>query len=212
MPHSRSQVETNAVAEVYARPLLELADEAGGDETPDAVGDELGQIVELMHDQPELRKILQDPAVRAPYRAESIQRLFQGQVSDLTHRFLQVLNTKGRLDELENIAHAVAAKLKERRGEFDADLYTAQPLTDEQANQVAERLGRAMGGKALLNRHVDPSMIGGLRLRIGDRLIDGSIATRLQQMRRSLHHRTREAVRQRADEMLEEEGPGLSQS
>jgi F-type H+-transporting ATPase subunit delta len=204
MPQSHSQVETNAVAEVYARSLLELADEAGG-EMPEAVGDELNQIVELMEDQPELRKILQDPAVRAPYRAESIQRLFKGQASDLTYRFLQVLNTKGRLGELDNIAHAVAAKLKQRRGEFDVDVYTAHPLSQEQAAQVADRLGKAMGGTALLNRRVDPSMVGGLKLRIGDRLIDGSLSTRLQQMRRSLHDRTHEAVRQRAEAMISEE-------
>lgn len=196
------QSAANAVAEVYARSLLELADEAGG-EMPEEVGAELGQIVELMREQPELRRILQDPAVPSRSRAGSIDRLFKGQVTDLTHRFLRVLNDKGRLGQLNAIEQAVAAKLKARRGEFDIEVYSAQPLTDEQADRVAERVGALMGGKALLNQHIEPSMIGGLKLRIGDQLIDGSIAIRLRQIRRQLQERTRDAVRSDAGRMME---------
>lgn len=205
MPQTVKTSAANTVAEVYARSLLELADEAGGD-TPEEVGAELAQIVELMGEQPDLRRILQDPAVPARRRAESIERLFKGRVTDLTYRFLRVLNDKGRLDQLTAIQQGLASKLKARRGEFDVDVYAAQPLSDEQARRVAERVGSLMGGTALVTQRVDPSMIGGLKLRIGDRLIDASIATRLQHMRRRLQEKTREAVRHQPDRMLAEEG------
>lgn len=194
----------NAVAEMYARSLFELA-EAAGDAALEEVGEELAQLAELVREQPDLRLILQDPAVPTRRRAESIERLFKGRVSDLTYRFLRVVNDKGRLDELLAVERAYADRLKARRGEFDVDVYSAQPLSDEQADRVAERIGALMGGKALLRRHVAPAILGGLKVRVGDKLIDGSIATRLRQMRRRLHERTREAVRQRGEAMLSDE-------
>lgn len=182
-----------AVAQTYAESLWDLAVEA---DAVDAVADELAQLVDLLDDQPDLRALFESPAIRADRRAASIEQIFKGQLSPLTYRFLQVLNRKGRLGQLPAIRLAFDQRLKQERGEVDVDVYTAQALSDSQKAAVADRVTAGIGRKAVLTTHLDESMIGGLKLRIGDKLIDGSVATQLNKIKRRMIARGRQAARQ----------------
>lgn len=198
-----------AVAQTYARSLMELAEEAGG-EVPAQIGDELGQLVGLLDEHPDLAALFANPGIHARRRARSIEAIFKGRLSDLLYRFLQVLNDKGRLGYLAAVRTAFDQMLKARRGEIDVDLYTAHPLEQSQIATIRERLSQSLGRTALVSSHVDPSLIGGLRIRIGDRLLDGSVATQLQQLNRQLKARGREAARRAQGQGPGAEGQGQS--
>ena len=195
--------DANALAQIYARSLFELAEQEG-DTTLDAVGQELSDLVSLIEREPGLRELFESRSIKPDRRARSVEAIFRERVSGLMYRFLQVLNRKDRLDQLEGIDVAFRQKLKDKRGEVDVEAFTAQPMSDEQTRLVAEGVGRAIGKTALIHARVDASLIGGLKLRIGDRQIDGSVATQLKRMNRRLKQRGRENVRQRLEQMLAE--------
>jgi F-type H+-transporting ATPase subunit delta len=189
------------VAQTYAESLWDLAVEA---DVVDEVAEELAQIVSLVEEQPQLRAMFDSPSIKAERRARSIKAIFEGKVSSLTYRFLQVVNDKGRLDQLPGIRIAFDQRLKAERGEVDVDVYTAQPLSDSQKASVASKVSASIGRNAVVTAHLDESMLGGLKLRIGDKLIDGSVATQLNKMKRKMIARGRERVRADASALLEE--------
>lgn len=180
------------VAESYARALFELAEQAAAlDET----ADELRQIVSVLDANPTLRAVFDHPLINSQRRAETIRKLFEGRVSGLVYRFLQVLNAKGRLDQLAGVNIAFEQRLKDKRGEVDVEVHTARALDTAATLRVADRITAAIGKKAVLHPHVEPKLIGGLRVRVGDRLIDGSVATRLKRMRERMIVRGHDRLR-----------------
>ncbi len=192
----------DAVSMLYARSLMELAQEGG---VVDEVAEELPQLVQLLAGQPDLAELFKSRAINTAARARSIEAIFKGRVSDLTYRFLQVLNDKGRLAIVPTIAAGYAKLLKDARGEVDVEVITARALSDAQLRAVGAKVGASVGGKALLSQRVDESILGGLKLRIGDKLIDGSVATQLQQIKRDMVARGREAVRSNTEALLSDE-------
>lgn len=186
------------IDKVYAAALLELCDEAEGagrSGLVDEVADELRQIGELVRREPALIRLLSVRTLLTRERSEIIERLFKGRVADLLYRFLQVVNAKDRLDHLEEIVSAFAVLLEERRGVIDVDAYLASRMDEPAVLRVAESLGTVLGGRVDLTQHEDPELIGGLKLRVGDRLIDGSVATQLRLLREKMVEAGREKAR-----------------
>ncbi len=194
----------NAVAQVYARSAFDLASEADGDMV-NTLADELGQIVALMREDDDLHRLMTNPAINADRRGPSIEAIFKGQVSDLTYRLLQVLNRKQRLDHLPGVAAAYDQILKAERGEVDVDVYAATTLDAQQIDRIGQRIGQIIGRKALVRPHVEESMIGGLKLRVGDQLIDASVATQLRKLKQNMLESGREAVRSASGTLLEDD-------
>lgn len=193
------------VAETYAQALFELAHERGELET---VEHELEQLLDLLRDQPELGRLFEHMTIDPQRREQSLRKIFSEQVSDTVLRFLLVLNEKGRLGELTAIAVAFDRRLKAHRGQEDVQVTTAHELSDEQLDQVSRRVSGAIGREAVLHPHVDASLIGGLKLRMRDKLIDASVAAQLRRLGRRLHDRGRQQLRGRLDELVEGNGQG----
>jgi F-type H+-transporting ATPase subunit delta len=107
-------------------------------------------------------------------------------VTDLTLRFLLVLNEKGRLGHLETISDAYDQLVHAAFGRVEVDVFTAAPLGAGQLDSIRSRIGAILGKEPVLYTYADPAMIGGLKLRIGDQLIDGSVASRLRRIKHSL--------------------------
>ncbi len=176
--------QPNAVGKLYAQALIELADEQG---QLDAVADEVGQVEALLHDHAQLRTLLETPALSTDDRAGLLQRLFEGKVSDAFYKLLQVMNRKGRVGELPALVASFAALMDERSGVVPVEAYVAAPLDDATLERVKSELGAALGGKTVkLEQHVDESLIGGLKVKIGDKLVDASVASQLRAMRNQL--------------------------
>ncbi len=194
----------DALARIYARSLYELADKAGGRGKIEEVAGELDQVCELIRADSSFRQFLDSPIIDRSKRGAALRRMFHEHVTDLVLRFLLVLNAKGRLSHLESIGDAFDALVHEAFGRIEVDVYTPEALRPEQVRSLAKRIGEALGKEPILYTYTDPALIGGVALRIGDRLIDGSVAGRLRRMRQSLLSSGASAVRRRAGRILGE--------
>jgi F-type H+-transporting ATPase subunit delta len=181
---------TDALASVYARSLFELASAAGGQAKIDEVAGELEQIVELARSDRAFREFIASPVIDQQRREQSLRKIFENRVTDLTLRFLLVLNDKGRLSRLESVASAFDTLVQEAFGRVEVDVYTAAPLGREQIDDIKRRIQAAINREPVLHAYTDVNMIGGLKLRIGDQLIDGSVATQLRRMKTELQQST----------------------
>lgn len=174
----------NAVGKLYAQALIELADEQG---QLDAVADEVAQLGNLLHDDADLNTLLETPALSTDERAGLLQRLFDGKVSDVLYKLLQVMNLKGRVNELPALVASFAELMDDRNGVVAVDAYVAAPMDAATLERVKAELGTALGGKTVkLEEHIDESLIGGLKVKIGDKLVDASVASQLRAMRNKL--------------------------
>ncbi|MCH2135077.1 MAG: ATP synthase F1 subunit delta [Phycisphaerales bacterium] len=176
----------DTIAKVYARSIFELAHDAGGQEKTLEVTDELEQVVELMRGDERFARFIESPVVNAARRATSIRSIFENRISDLTLRFMLVLNTNGRLGHLDAVHEALVDLVHEAMGRVEVDVWTATEMNDATRQQVTEGLRGVLGKDPVVHAWVDPSILGGLKIRVGDKLVDGTVASRLRQLEHSI--------------------------
>ncbi len=196
--------QADALSEVYARSLYELAEQAGGRDKIVEVAEELEQTCELARGDQAFREFLSSPVINRGKRGETLKRIFHGNITDLVLRFLLVLNNKGRLSRLESIADAYDQLVHEAFGRVEVDVFTPSELETDQIETIKKRLGSALGKEPVVYTYTDPGMIGGIKLRIGDQLIDGSVASRLRRMRHRLLTSGGSAIRERLGRIIED--------
>ncbi len=185
-----------ALARVYSRSILELAEEQGQAE---AVLDELMELVKYLDRNPEFEQFLGSPLVEAEDRGRTVEKAFRGRASDLLVDSLQVVNRKGRLGLLRAIAEGYRIEFRDLRGIADAVVRTAVPLSEPMRVRVRESVARFTGRQPFLIEKVDPSLIGGIVIEVGGRKIDGSVSSRLRELGQNLERRaSQEIVRSRA--------------
>lgn len=192
------------LAYVYARSLYELADAAGGLEKVGEILDELQVVVELARSDSAFKEFLSSPIIGQGPRQAALKSIFDGRVSDLLLRFMLVTNSKGRLGCLEDIAGAYDALVQEAHGRVEVDVITVSEAGAgaELMDTVRDRIRSVLGKEPVLHHATDPSMIGGIKLRIGDQLLDGSVATRLRRMKEEILGRGATEVRSEAGRFL----------
>lgn len=193
----REMIQT--VERVYAQALLELAKES---EVLDEIADQMAQVAHLAQQQPDLVRLISTKTISTAQRTQIIENVFKGQVHDLLHRFFQVVNNKNRLDHLQGIAAALANLVDQDRGTVRVDAFVANELDKDRAEQVARRIGQIVNGQVELSQHVQPDLIGGLKVQIGDRMIDGSVAAQLRSIERKIVLIGRASARAQAETLI----------
>jgi F-type H+-transporting ATPase subunit delta len=192
----------DAVARVYAQSLFELASESGGRDTAEQMLGELEDIAELARANPDFSEMLASRVVATGKRDAALTRIFEGKVSPTTLRFLRLLNSKDRLGHLLPILSAFDRVVQESYGRVEVDVFTAAPISPDELRSIRERLSSALGKDVIAHPYTDHAMIGGLKLRIGDQLIDGSVQTQLRNMRDRLTRQGGSTLRSRASDIL----------
>lgn len=201
MPVHESQVD--AVSRVYAQSLFELAEAKGGQSVIEEIADELESIVELARSDKAFSEFLSSRILAAEARRESLKKIFGGRVSDLTFNFLLVLNEKDRLSRIADIVAAYDFLLQEKFGRVEVDVYTATPIDQGQLDSIKNRLQSALGKEPVLHAYTDAEMLGGLKMQVGDQLIDASVATRLRRMKDKLATEGAAKIRGAAERFLD---------
>jgi len=198
------------IAAVYARSLYELAHESGGIDKVGDVFDELAAIVDMVRADENLGEFFSSPIIGIERRREALKTIFEGRVSDMILRFILVANEKGRLGHLDQILGAYDALVQEAHGRIEVDLITASDETPgkELVESVKKRVQEVLGKEPVLHHYSDPAMIGGIKLRIGDQLVDGSVATRLRRMKEEILGEGSADVRSRTERFLEDNSQG----
>lgn len=167
----------------YAQSLLELA---GEQNEAEPIGKELQQLAEIIDQQPTFAAYLADPGISSEECARTLQQTFAGKVSPLMWNFMGVLNLKRRLKDIPAIAAAYDDLLDEKLGKIEVDVTVAQKLSPDQLEQVRQRVSEALKKDAVVHQYVDESIIGGMLLRVQDKLIDASVRSQLNAMREQL--------------------------
>lgn len=177
------RAETTA-ARRYARALLEVAfTQPGGD--PAAVRRELEQAATLLGSRRDLADALASPAVPLDAKRRLVEAVW-AEATPLLRRLLALLVARGRLALLPAIAAAYAELWNAARGVLPAEAASAAPLAPEQRAAVERVLGRLSGRDVELTATVDPELLGGLLVRIGGLVYDGTVRGRLRALRRRL--------------------------
>jgi F-type H+-transporting ATPase subunit delta len=184
MPLIESQPDQ--LATVYARSLFELAESAGGRDTAESTLGELQDILELARADARFGEFLSSLVVPVIKRDASLKAIFDGKASDLTVRFLRLLNRKGRLSHLPAITAAFDGIVQDAFGRVEVDVFTAAALDDSEKQTIKDKVGKKLGKDIVLHCYVEPAMLGGVKLKIGDQLIDDSLATQLRRVRDKL--------------------------
>lgn len=152
----------------------------------ESVEDELFRFGRIVVGDRELGRVLSDRSAPAAGKAELLDRLLSGRVSPVTEQLLRNVLT-GRLEGSADVAiERLSDVASHRRGQSVARVTTAVPLTAAQERRLADVLGRIYGRSVGLQVTVDPDVLGGLVIHMGDEVIDGSIAQRLEAARRRL--------------------------
>ncbi|MBT6164664.1 MAG: ATP synthase F1 subunit delta [Phycisphaerae bacterium] len=196
--------QTDALANVYARSLFELATDAGGTDKVLEIADELEQVCALTANNQEIGLFFSSPIIDKVKRGEALSAIFTNKVTDLTLRFLLVLNNKDRLDRLRQIEVAYAQLVQEALGRVEVNVFTPRAIDDASLKTIKRNVQEMLGKEPVLHTNVDPSMLGGVKLRIGDQLIDGSVATKLRRLSESVQSKGSMAIREQFETYLED--------
>ena len=172
-----------AVAQrMYARALFQAAQEAGRLER---VAEELGALAGAVADVPELAAFLRNPEIEPAGKAALLDELAAG-ADDLVRNFVRLVAEKGRAGELPEIGRELEALVDKAQNRLSVELETAVELSDEDAASIIRTIEQASGRTVEATRSVDPSLIGGVVLKIGSFRADGSVRGRLERLRNEL--------------------------
>jgi len=171
------------VAKRYAQALFEVANGKG---STDAVEQELKAFTTALKDNPKMVDLLNNPSIETGVKKQQVTSLLQGRVSDIVLNFIQLLIDRRRQDTIESIYTEYVRLADEARGQIKATVETAVPLSEEELSVLKSKLGDA--SKVELKATVNPSLIGGARVRVGDRVFDYTVAGQLERFRQTLNH------------------------
>jgi F-type H+-transporting ATPase subunit delta len=172
------------VAARYAKSLLDLGKEMG---TLSAVKDDMDLLSKTIAASRDLRLLLRNPIVKHDKKLAILNAIFGGKVSDVTMRFFTILTQKNRESALESMGSEFLVQYNVLQGIQSAEVTSATPLTAESRLEMRKLVTQQTGLTDVeLNEKVDPDLIGGFVLRVGDQQIDDSVRTSLRKMRISL--------------------------
>ncbi len=164
----------------YALALLDLADEK---KALDQVADDLRGLKAALVKSDDLRRLVRSPIYTREQQGKAIGEILNRLgASELTGRFIQVVAQNRRLFALSSMIDAYLQELRRRRGEITAQVTSARDLSDAQTAALTESLRAAMGSKVQVDLNVDPSLVGGLIVKVGSRMVDSSLRTKLQRL------------------------------
>jgi F-type H+-transporting ATPase subunit delta len=174
----------SGLAERYAAALFELADER---HALDAAAADLRELRTMLHQSGDLMRLVRSPVLSRAEQGKAIEALAErASLSPLTRDFLAVVARNRRLFAVPAMIEAYLDKLAERRGEVTAEVVAAQQLTETQRNALGDHLRRVVGSRVTIDLRIDPSLLGGMVVKIGSRMVDGSLKGQLQRLQLSM--------------------------
>lgn len=170
----------SGLAERYAAALFDIADER---HALDPVAEDLRQLRTMLKESGDLSRLLRSPVLSRDAQAQAIAAVGErAGLLLLTRDFLAVVARNRRLFAVPDMIEAYLAKLAERRGEITAEVTVAQPLNEARTAALTEQLRRAVGARVAVDIRVDPALLGGMTVKVGSRMVDASLKSRLQRL------------------------------
>ncbi len=164
----------------YAMALFELASDSDALETVEA---DLGAFQSMLNDSDDLRRLVGSPVFTAEEQTRAITALLEkSEIGLLTANFVRLVARNRRLFAVGDMIKAYRALLARHRGEVTAEVTSADALSDSQADALKESLKAAVGSNVQVQTQIDASLLGGLIVKVGSRMVDSSLRTKLQSL------------------------------
>lgn len=172
------------ISKTYGDALFELAVE---EEKVDVISEEILEIRKILEDNPEFGSLMNHPKITKEEKLQMAQQVFGDRISKELMGFLTIIISKDRYTDIDAILDFFIAEVKKYKGIGIAIVTTALPLKEQQCRSVEEKLLQTTGFREMeMHYETDPSLIGGMVIRIGDRVVDSSIRTKLTDLERTL--------------------------
>ena len=171
------------VAKVYGDALFAAAKEAG---RMDDIYDEVHELLKIFKANADLQKMLDNPKVIREEKESVIENIFRGRISDEIVELMKLMIAKGRYSQIESVFEYYIGLVKEEKKIGVAHVTTALELTEGQKEEIKKLLDTTAYESFEMNYAVDKSLIGGMVIRIGDRVVDSSIKTKLYELSKDL--------------------------
>ena len=172
------------ISNIYGEALFELAVE---EEKTDAMLEEIDGIKNVFLENPEYIKFLNHPRISAEEKIKTTETIFAGRIDKQLVGFLSIIITKGRCESLMEILDYFLDRIKEFKGIGVAYVTTPFELPKEKKEAICKKLLATTSFKEMeMHYAINPALLGGMQIRIGDRVVDSSIQTKLNQLQRDL--------------------------
>jgi F-type H+-transporting ATPase subunit delta len=181
------------VGTVYAKALLGASEKAG---QSDVVLEEVVSLVDVLDKLPDFEEALRSPRIAHEEKVQMLDRVFSGKMSPLLLNFLKVVARHERLDCLRAIERAAWKLFNQLRNRVEVLIETAAPISNQLQYTIATRLKHLLARDVVLATEVNPDLLGGLVVRVGDTVYDGSLAGKLKQMQAVTLEHTTETIRE----------------
>ena len=174
----------SGLAERYAAALFELADEH---HELDAVAGDMRELRAMLQASGDLLRLVRSPVLSRAEQGKAMAALAaDAKLSKLSADFIAIVARNRRLFAVPAMIEAYLKQLAERRGEVTAEITAAQALSEAQQSALGDQLRRVVGGRVAVDVKIDPSLLGGMVVKIGSRMVDGSLKGQLQRLRLSM--------------------------
>ena len=172
------------ISKTYGDALLEVAVE---EEKVEVFAEEIAGISEVLAANPEFGKLINNPRISLEGKLEVVENVFKGRISDELVGFLTMIVAKGRFPQIDEILQYFTDEVKKLKGIGVAYVTTPKELTDDQKKAVEQKLLDTTEFKSMeMHYDIDQSLIGGMQIRIGDRVVDSSVHTKVMKMQQEL--------------------------
>jgi F-type H+-transporting ATPase subunit delta len=171
----------SGVAGRYATALFELARDQ---KSVDAVRADIDKFASLLADNPDLQRLVRSPVFTSEVQGKALGAILdKAGIGGITANFLKVLTANRRLFAVNDVIRAFRAIVAKFRGEATADITVAEPLSDKNLDALKAALKSVSGKDVDLNVKIDPAIIGGLVVKLGSRMVDSSLRTKLNSIK-----------------------------
>ncbi len=174
----------SSLAGRYAVALYDLASDQ---KAVESVASDFAALKAMLAASPDMRRLVRSPALTPDQQIKGLSAVMQqAGLSGLLQQFVGVLARNRRLFALDAMADAYRAEVARRRGEIEAKVTVARPLTEAQDSALTDALKAAVGSKVQISKSVDPNLLGGVIVRVGSRMIDNSIRSKIDRLQLAL--------------------------
>jgi F-type H+-transporting ATPase subunit delta len=178
---AKRSTQTSAIAERYATALFELAED---EKALNALENDVGRFATLHDASDDLRAFIRSPVYRAEEQVRAIDAVMrEAGIGGLVANFFKVVAQNRRLFATPEIVAAFRRLVAKHRGEVTAEVTSAEPLSEVHVAALKDALKATLGKDVTLDTRVDPSLIGGLIVKVGSRMIDSSLKTKLSSLK-----------------------------
>lgn len=190
------------VDRIYAQSLFEMAEKAGGRPKLEEIGDELEQIAEQTGRDPQMREFFNSKVITAGDKERVLSAAFKDRMDPLIYQFVMVLARRERIDRFRRIVAAFDQLMQDKFGIVEVDVFTRYPLDKGEVDAIRAKLQDAMKREPVVHAYTDETMIGGIRIQVGDKLLDASVDAQLRHMQTRLMENGGGALRSKIDRIL----------